>query len=225
MITHHFIAEPIRSYSGKLLGVEMLTRFTLNGKLLKMTEEIIYHLETQVRNQIFKEQIALILHKSDFFIKNEIICSINVDMDAISFILSDDTLKSDILSMPFLKLELYEKIHFLHEGINNPTLRALAELGQELWMDDFGSSEADLQSLEEMPYTVAKVDRLYYLNHISDPRLPTTIKNIKSFCSKIIIEGIEDKAHLEELRPFDIWGIQGYIYPSIEFINIKELHL
>lgn len=222
MTIHRFIAEPIRSFSGALLGVEVLTRFSKDGKQLRDTESIIYHLGSDRRLSIFKEQIELIAQKQDYFIRNDIQCSINVDMDTISLLNSDIQLQKKVKRMAFLKLELYEKIHFLHDGVKNPLLKSLSLMGQELWMDDFGSSEADIISLKSMYYSAVKIDRLYYLKHIQELTFHKTIENIRNICGKIIVEGVEDETHLEGLRNFNIWGVQGYIYPAVDLLTIEN---
>jgi diguanylate cyclase (GGDEF)-like protein len=113
-----------------------------------------------------------------------------------------------------LELELTETV--FQTGSNTvDSLRRLRELGVSIALDDFGIGYSSLTSLEQLPITRVKLDRMLVQGVDSNPRSAAIVRSIIALCHglglQVIAEGVEREAQLEFLSHCGPVGVQGYL--------------
>lgn len=219
----YFIAEPIMSIDGNLLGVEMLTRFTENNTITLNPERVISKWDCSEKRMFLYEQSRLITQHSFFFKSNGLFCSINIDHQMALLLRHDSLLQSSLSNLPFLTLEISENFPKLNLGLENPLLNGLKNDGFTLWLDDLGSGNANVAALMDSCFEVIKIDRKSFLSEVVKPTFGVLINHIKKYCKNIIIEGVEEEHWLPILDEAGIWGVQGYLYKSVHFDQLEQL--
>ncbi len=117
-----------------------------------------------------------------------------------------------------LELELTETV-FQTGPTTIDSLRRLRELGVAIALDDFGIGYSSLTSLEQLPITRVKLDRMLIEGVDSNPRSAAIVRSIVALCHglglQVIAEGVERPAQLEFLSHCGPVGVQGYLlaYP------------
>jgi diguanylate cyclase (GGDEF)-like protein len=117
-----------------------------------------------------------------------------------------------------LELELTETV-FQTGPTTIDSLRRLRELGVSIALDDFGIGYSSLTSLEQLPITRVKLDRMLIEGVDSNPRSAAIVRSIVALCHglglEVIAEGVERPAQLEFLSHCGPIGVQGYLlaYP------------
>ncbi|HEX2903031.1 MAG TPA: GGDEF domain-containing protein [Jatrophihabitans sp.] len=96
-----------------------------------------------------------------------------------------------------------------------PVLHALRELGVCISLDDFGTGYSSLSYLQRLPVSEVKIDRSFVTGLSGDDQttraLVTAIIGLgEALGLRIVAEGIEDRATLEELRTMGCDVAQGY---------------
>lgn len=218
-----FVAEPIVSLDEKMLGVELLTRFTDENARVISPEYVIAGWTAELKRSFLYEQFSQINHHAQWFDKHGLSCSVNIDHMMAVLLLNDAVLQSSLESLPFVTLEITEHFPNLEQGIQNPVLRGLKSEGFSLWLDDLGAGNANVAALVSGCFDVVKLDRCFFREQIQKPTFPILISNIKKYCDKIVIEGVEDRQYINLLRGEDIWGLQGYLFKSVPFHKVEKL--
>jgi diguanylate cyclase (GGDEF)-like protein len=113
-----------------------------------------------------------------------------------------------------LELELTETV--LQTGSNTvDSLRRLRDLGVSIALDDFGIGYSSLTSLEQLPITRVKLDRMLVASVDSNPRSAAIVRSIIALCHglglQVIAEGVERNSQLEFLSRCGPIGVQGYL--------------
>jgi diguanylate cyclase (GGDEF)-like protein len=117
-----------------------------------------------------------------------------------------------------LELELTETV-FQTGPTTVDSLRRLREMGVAVALDDFGIGYSSLTSLEQLPITRVKLDRMLVEGVDSNPRSAAIVRSIVALCHglglQVIAEGVERPAQLEFLSHCGPIGVQGYLlaYP------------
>jgi diguanylate cyclase (GGDEF)-like protein len=117
-----------------------------------------------------------------------------------------------------LELELTETV-FQTGAATIDSLRRLRELGVCIALDDFGIGYSSLTSLEQLPITRVKLDRMLVEGIDTNPRSAAIVRSIVALCHglglQVVAEGVERPAQLELLSHCGPLGVQGYLlaYP------------
>ena len=117
-----------------------------------------------------------------------------------------------------LELELTETV-FQTGPPTIESLRRLRELGVSIALDDFGIGYSSLTSLEQLPITRVKLDRMLVEGVDTNPRSAAIVRSIVALCHglglQVVAEGVERPAQLEFLAHCGPVGVQGYLlaYP------------
>jgi diguanylate cyclase (GGDEF)-like protein len=117
-----------------------------------------------------------------------------------------------------LELEVTETV-FQTGTATIESLRRLRDLGVSIALDDFGIGYSSLTSLEQLPITRVKLDRLLVEGVDMNPRSAAIVRSIVALCHglglQVIAEGVERPAQLEFLSHCGPIGVQGYLlaYP------------
>jgi diguanylate cyclase (GGDEF)-like protein len=128
-----------------------------------------------------------------------------------------------------LELELTETV-FQTGPTTVDSLRRLREMGVSIALDDFGIGYSSLTSLEQLPITRVKLDRMLVEGVDSNPRSAAIVRSIVALCHglglQVIAEGVERPAQLEFLSHCGPIGVQGYLlaYPVENQDAEKEAH-
>jgi diguanylate cyclase (GGDEF)-like protein len=128
------------------------------------------------------------------------------------------TLEVTGLPASALELELTETV-FQTGPTTIDSLRRLRELGVSVALDDFGIGYSSLTSLEQLPITRVKLDRMLVESVDSNPRSAAIVRSIVALCHglglQVMAEGVERPTQLEFLSQCGPIGVQGYLlgYP------------
>lgn len=113
-----------------------------------------------------------------------------------------------------LELELTETV-FQTGPATVESLRRLREMGVSIALDDFGIGYSSLTSLEQLPITRVKLDRMLVEGVDTNPRSAAIVRSIVALCHglglEVIAEGVERPAQLEFLARCGPLGVQGYL--------------
>ena len=95
------------------------------------------------------------------------------------------------------------------------SLRQLRALGVPIALDDFGIGYSSLTSLEQLPITRVKLDRLLVAGVDTNPRSAAIVRSIVALCHglglQVVAEGVERAAQLDFLAQCGPLGVQGYL--------------
>jgi diguanylate cyclase (GGDEF)-like protein len=113
-----------------------------------------------------------------------------------------------------LELELTEMV-FQTGASTIEALRKLRSMGVSIALDDFGIGYSSLTSLEQLPITRVKLDRMLVEAVDSNPRSAAIARSIIALCHglglQVVAEGVEREPQLEFLSRCGPIGVQGYL--------------
>ena len=146
--------------------------------------------------------------------------SVAINVSAPQFFESDfvehvgRTLEATGLPASALELEITETV-FQTGPATVASLRQLRALGVAIALDDFGSGYSSLTSLEQLPISRVKLDRLLIAAVDSNPRSAAIVRSIVALCHglglQVVAEGVERAAQLEFLSRCGPIGVQGFL--------------
>jgi EAL domain-containing protein (putative c-di-GMP-specific phosphodiesterase class I) len=94
-------------------------------------------------------------------------------------------------------------------------LGKLRDMGVSIALDDFGIGYSSLTSLEQLPLTRVKLDRMLVEAVDTNPRSAAIARSIIALCHglglQVIAEGVERAPQLEFLSKCGPVGVQGYL--------------
>ena len=124
------------------------------------------------------------------------------------------TLEATGLPASALELEITETV-FQTGPATVESLRRLRALGVQVALDDFGIGYSSLTSLEQLPITRVKLDRLLVAGVDTNPRSAAIVRSIVALCHglglQVVAEGVERSAQLDFLASCGPIGVQGYL--------------
>ncbi|HYB32349.1 MAG TPA: EAL domain-containing protein [Steroidobacteraceae bacterium] len=124
------------------------------------------------------------------------------------------TLEITGLPASALELEITETV-FQTGSTTIESLRRLRTLGVAVALDDFGIGYSSLTSLEQLPITRVKLDRLLVAAVDSNVRSAAIVRSIVALCHglglQVVAEGVERSAQLEFLAGCGPIGVQGFL--------------
>jgi diguanylate cyclase (GGDEF)-like protein len=113
-----------------------------------------------------------------------------------------------------LELELTESV-FQTGASTIDALGKLRRMGVAIALDDFGIGYSSLTSLEQLPITRVKLDRMLVESVDTNPRSAAIARSIIALCHglglQVIAEGVERAGQLEFLSKCGPVGVQGYL--------------
>jgi EAL domain-containing protein (putative c-di-GMP-specific phosphodiesterase class I) len=113
-----------------------------------------------------------------------------------------------------LTVEITETCSVRNRPAACQNLTRLRELGFRLSIDDFGTGEASLAYLADLPSDELKIDRRFVSRMLSHPRdraiVANTISLAHALGQAVVAEGIEDPATLTLLRELGCDCAQGF---------------
>ncbi len=146
--------------------------------------------------------------------------SVAINVSAPQFFESDfvehvaRTLEATGLPPSALELEITETV-FQTGPATVESLRQLRALGVAIALDDFGIGYSSLTSLEQLPISRVKLDRLLIAAVDSNPRSAAIVRSIVALCHglglQVVAEGVERAAQLEFLSRCGPIAVQGFL--------------
>lgn len=223
MINTTFIAEPIMTTSGQLIGCELLTRFHCEDLPVLNSKYFIMAMTVEGKKELLKQQLEAIEVHASWFRANRLFCTVNVDTVLARLCVFDRDIIQLMDKLEFVRLEISEDFDGLEKGIEHPILRTLLNVGYRLFLDDLGSGRANVAALTTGCYEAVKLDRAFYRQEVQKPTFNVLMKNIMNYCPYVIVEGVEQRQELPVLRDAGVTAVQGYLYRSVPFDKIHNL--
>lgn len=223
MINTTFIAEPIMTTSGQLIGCELLTRFHCEDLPVLNSKHFIMAMTVEGKKELLKQQLEAIELRESWFRDHRLFCTVNVDTVQARLCVFDTDVTGLLDKLEFVRLEISEDFEGLELGINHPVLKTLLNVGYRLFLDDLGSGRANVAALTTGCYEAVKIDRAFYREEVQKPTFNVLMKNIMKYCPYVIVEGVEQRKELPVLRDAGVTAVQGYLYRSVPFDKIHNL--
>lgn len=223
MITTNFIAEPILTTSGQLVGCELLTRFHCEDLPVLNSKYFIMAMSVEGKKELLKQQLETVDFHASWFREHRLFCTVNVDTVQARLCVFDREIIQLLDKLEFVRLEISENFEGLDLGINHPVLKTLLNVGYRLFLDDLGSGRANVAALTTGCYEAVKLDRAFYHQEVQKPTFNVLMKNIMKYCPYVIVEGVEQRQELPVLRDAGVSAVQGYLYRSVNFSKVTSL--
>ena len=115
-----------------------------------------------------------------------------------------------------LVLEITESVLMADSRRAGSVVAALRALGVGLSIDDYGTGYSSLSYLQDLPVDELKLDRTFVARCTADPRsaaiVRSTVDLAHSLGLRLVAEGVEDTATLEQLRAYGCDVSQGFLH-------------
>jgi len=212
---YQFVAEPITSVPGQLLGVSVQTVLLNDGVHIQHPELMIRTWSTDEKRNYLYEQLSTITKQAAWVLKRGVTVSLPVCDEESAVLLShDNALRYALSSLPFVRLELSESISTVRDELRG--------IRNAMWLSDLGKGDSDVSGLVTHNYDVVKLDNDFFNNEVLKPTFPILIIKLREYCDRIIVPSIQDRRHVPLLREAVIWGVQGQ-YRTVPFTKVHTL--
>ncbi|VYU08835.1 cyclic-guanylate-specific phosphodiesterase [Metakosakonia massiliensis] len=203
--------QPIYKTDGRLMAIEVLTIVTHPSQPGQRIAPDRYFAEVAVRQRVdvVHEQIALLARQQDFFARNGVLASVNVDGPTLLAMRQNAELKALIETLPWIRFELVEHIRLPQDS----TFATICEMGP-LWLDDFGTGMANFSALSEVRYDYIKVARDLFIMLRKTPEgrnlFTLLLQLMNRYCQGVIVEGVETLEEWRDVQNSPAFAAQGY---------------
>jgi len=224
--------QPICNVNGEIVGAEALARWQHQGEFISPARFIplleqhgkIKEFTRFVIEQVF---LNLLLHEQFPCI------SVNLSMQEFyddSFI---DYVDETFAHMPELKrrisFEITESLFHNDQQALSKGINALRARGFRVYIDDFGTGYSSFSYIRNFKADVIKIDREFVIDIENDEQKANLLKGmvalLTSMDMEVIIEGIENKGQIKQIKSFsETVKIQGfYFYKPMPFTDILKV--
>ena len=231
---HEFVTYYQPKYSvctGQIEGAEALVRWIKNGKMvppndfipLFESDGLIVKLDQYMFESVVKAQ-------HEHLVKRETTYPISINLSRASLHNPNvvptylNILKKYDVPFNLVPIELTETATYYGTSFVKAA-RRLVDAGFELHLDDFGTGYSSLISLNELPFTVLKLDKSL-IDNITDERGKMLIYYITTlahaFGITVLAEGVETQEQVNLLKQVECDVIQGYYYSKP--VNAEEFN-
>ena len=115
-----------------------------------------------------------------------------------------------------LRVEITESECMANPEAGIRRIKAIRNLGVEVYIDDFGTGQSSLTYLKDLPVDAFKIDRSFSQGLLGNQEdrafLETIIHLVKSRNRKVIVEGVSSAEQVAALRGMGCDGLQGYFF-------------
>ncbi|WP_034444978.1 EAL domain-containing protein [Butyrivibrio sp. AE2032] len=116
----------------------------------------------------------------------------------------------------FINFEITESVSASDYELLSDVIKRLKEHGFQFSMDDYGTGYSNMHSLFTLDFDIVKIDKSILWDSDKSERgeiiLENCIHMIKQMKRKILVEGVETKAHVEKLQALGVDFYQGYYF-------------
>jgi EAL domain-containing protein (putative c-di-GMP-specific phosphodiesterase class I) len=213
--------QPILTACGELVGAEALVRWDhpTRGRLspdefLEIAER--YRLTPSIAHRVLDVALADLCRWRAS--GSDLRMSVNVSVSD----LRDEGLVSTVASALLtygvppsaLTIEITETAMMRNPEMAQTVMHALADLGVELAVDDYGTGYSSLEYLLKLPIKEIKLDRAFSANLVEERRsveiVRSTVDLTHALGLRMVAEGVEDEHTLEILRGLGCDLVQGW---------------
>lgn len=209
--------------SGRVGGVEALVRWRHPTRGLVPPDEFMpYAEQTGFIRVITRWMLAVTLRQCGRWAADGIPLQVAVNISARDLMSRDlpqlvnDLLNNHRVPPELVCLEITESSFMEDPEHALATLRALHGLGVRLAIDDFGTGFSSLAYLKRLPVDELKIDRAFVMGMADDRDdrmiVRSTIELAHNLGLKVVAEGVETDACLDELRALGCDLAQGYLF-------------
>jgi len=235
-----FFQPQIDLVSGHIIGAEALCRWR-NKRLGHVSpDEFIpiaeYNGEIiNIGRHVIKESIDFARQVNERYDLKKFQISVNLsprqfsDEDLIPFIKRE--LERNHIAPKRLVLEVTEGALIDNDGQAIEVFNALSDAAIELSMDDFGTGYSSLSHLRKYPFDHIKLDKTFVADITTNSKglLSAAIAMAHALNLKVVAEGVETQAQLDELKQLNCEFAQGYLFsPALEaksFFKFIEMYI
>ncbi len=208
--------------AGRIGGVEALVRWRHPTRgLVPPAEFMPYAEQTGFIRVITRWMLAVTLRQCGRWAADGTPLQVAVNISARDLMSRDlpqlvgDLLRSHRVPPQLVCLEITESSFIEDPEHALATLRALHALGVRLAIDDFGTGFSSLAYLKRLPVDELKIDRTFVMGMAEDRDdrmiVRSTIELAHNLGLKVVAEGVETDACLDELRALGCDLAQGYL--------------
>lgn len=208
--------------SGRVGGVEALVRWRHPTRGLVPPDEFMpYAEQTGFIRVITRWMLAVTLRQCGRWAADGMPLQVAVNISARDLMSRDlpqlvnDLLHNHRVPPELVCLEITESSFMEDPEHALATLRALHGLGVRLAIDDFGTGFSSLAYLKRLPVDELKIDRAFVMGMADDRDdrmiVRSTIELAHNLGLKVVAEGVETDACLDELRALGCDLAQGYL--------------
>ncbi len=128
----------------------------------------------------------------------------------------DKVIKETSFAPHNLRIEITESVLVSQSDIVKNSIEALKQRGIQLHIDDFGTGYSSLSYLQSFPVDALKIDRSFIQriteNYESNELVKTIILMAKNLGIRVVAEGVETTAQLNNLTALGCGHVQGYLF-------------
>lgn len=129
-----------------------------------------------------------------------------------------------------INIEITETANISLAAVIEKNIRKLVEYGITLSLDDYGSGNANIGYINQLPFKIIKIDKSIiwdsFKNNKAETTLEYTIGMLTALDLYIVAEGVETKEMMERLAEFGCHYMQGWYYskavPDDEFMQLIQ---
>ena len=127
-----------------------------------------------------------------------------------------EMLKAHNIEAGRVELEITESALMLDLNRAGKTLGKLNDAGIHLAIDDFGTGFSSLNYLKSLPVDTLKIDKSFIFEMQESTKDKAVVKTIvelgHNLGCKVVAEGVENKATLDNLSSLDVDAVQGHFF-------------
>lgn len=116
----------------------------------------------------------------------------------------------------FINFEITESVSASDYDLLSDVVKKMKEQGFQFSMDDYGTGYSNMHSLFSLDFDIVKIDKSILWDSEKSERGQIILENcvhmIKQMKRKILVEGVETKAHVEKLQTLGVDFYQGYFF-------------
>ena len=183
--------------------VEFIPIAEKSGRIIEIGAWVLKHACQEAATWTFKSKPAVSVNVSSLQL-----------LDSRFIAVIDEVLLQSGLPADRLHLEITESVMLENGELAQIQLKAIADRGIRVSIDDFGTGFSSLNKLQTMSFDTIKIDRSFLqgLNTKDRTIIAATKLIADEFGAKTVAEGIETQAELVVLEGLGIRYIQGYLF-------------
>jgi EAL domain-containing protein (putative c-di-GMP-specific phosphodiesterase class I) len=170
--------------------------------------------------EIILEKVCKFIH--DYDLKNTPIEYIEVNISPIQLVQADfvDRVKKILekyeVSPSQINMEITETATLTGTSVINDNIAALVDYGIKFSLDDYGSGNANIDYINNMPFSIIKLDKFIiwdaFKNEKAGITLEYTVGMLNALQLHIVAEGVETEEMNERLSEVGCHYMQGWYY-------------
>ncbi len=234
-----FIQPVVTSADGRIIGGEVLLRWlhpqrgiVYPADFINAAERsgLIVNITRQLFVRVKEELLEIVSHlptgfKIGFNISPRHLEDSRLVQDCVDFI---GSFKPDSIVMV---LEITEREAIVYSDTLYANIHALRQAGIKLAMDDYGTGNSTLQSIQKIPFDYIKIDKAFIDLVATDKMSLNILKNIislaESINAKTVAEGVETAEQASLLAYHGVHFQQGWLWskamPISHIISLSRL--